>query len=127
MSGMAGKEDGNKRGARDKRQILLMSVAWWRKWRTLHSPTCPAGICWTQLLDFVCVTRAKLAYLVWEESGRVRWNLAYSDRVCRFRPGFSSGLVHRTPPTGLSPIYSIGLSPWTPPDSVHGLHWTQSD
>ena len=74
MSGMAGKEDGNKRGARDKRQILLMSVAWWRKWRTLHSPTCPAGICWTQLLDFVCVTRAKLAYLVWEESGGVQWS-----------------------------------------------------
>ena len=53
--------------------------------RTVHSPTCPAGIRrnlsdsagirWTQLPDFVSVTRAKLAYLVREESGGVRWSL----------------------------------------------------
>ena len=53
--------------------------------RTLHSPMCPdricrnlsdsAGFCRTQLPDYVSVTRAKLAYLVQEESSGAQWSL----------------------------------------------------
>ena len=113
--------------------LLLIYIFYAQMWmscprRTVHCPTCSTGIRWnlsdsarvrwTQFPDFVIVTRAKLAYLVREESSGVRWNLAYSDGVCRFRPDISSSLVHQTPPTGLSPIYSTGLSPWIPPNSV---------
>ena len=83
-----------------------------------------AGFRRTQLPDFVSVTRAKLAYLVREESGGVRRNMAYSGGVCGFPPYFSGGFRWTSLMDSRGPQDSTGQVQRIPLDLSDGFRWT---